>query len=166
MPSLDKDATDKFEVNKPLNSSRYRLRPASLIPAGTGHIPHARAQKTIKQTKPHPLNGWANPRLKELKEHNCSNMDRLLNDSVNESYRVLVGEKLYNLFDGVSTGKFSWRPDKKLKRRLNRSGEEFDEAAHDQYLSLMNDCAPCLVTESMQMLLDLAKDATSNNPGE
>ena len=165
-PSLDKDATDEFEVDKPPSSSRYRLRSASLIPAGTGYIPHARTQKTIKRNKPHPLNGWANPHLKKLKRNDCSNMAGVLHDSVNESYRVLVGEKLYDLFDGVPREKFSWRPDTKLETRLYMSGEEYDEAAHDEYLSLMNDRAPCLVTESMQILLDLAKEATSNNPRE
>ena len=93
-------------------------------------------------------------------------MAKVLHDSVSESYRVLVVEKLCDLFDGVSREKFSWRPDTKLERRLYRSGEEYDEAAHDEYLYLMNDRSPCLVTESMQILLDLAKEATSNNSRE
>lgn len=72
---------------------------------------------------------------------------------------------LYDLFETVFIGDFLWQPNKKHQRRLDLLGEKYDEAAHDEYLSLMNNRTPCLVSETIQMLLDLAKKATCNKSG-
>lgn len=166
MPSLVKDEYDEFEVDKPPSSlTRYGLRSSSLRPAGTGYIPHARTFKVIKRTKPHPLYRWADPRSKE-KLYDCANMIEVLRDSINESYKGLVGEELYDLFDKVSIGELSWQPNRPLQRRLHKLGGEYDKAAHDEYLILMNNRAPLLVTETTQLLVNLAEVATRNQTGK
>lgn len=166
MPSPDKDTSGEIEVDKPPSAlPRYALRSASSRSAGTGYIPHTRTQKTIKRAKPHPLYRWADPRLQEVKQNDCNNMVRVLRDSINELYKGPLEDKLYDLFETVFVGDFSWQPDRKLQRRLDMLGKKYDEAAHDEYLSLMNNRAPCLVSETTQMLLDLAKEATRNKSG-
>lgn len=115
MPSLDKDECEEFELDKPPSALlRYELRSASSTPAG--YIPHARTLKIIKRTKLHPLYRWADPRSKE--KLNCTNMAMVLRDSINESYKGLVGEKLYELFDKVFVGELSWQPNRQLQWRL------------------------------------------------
>lgn len=36
-------------------------------------------------------------------------------------------------------GESSWQPDRKLQRRLHMLGAEYDKAAHDEYLSILNE---------------------------
>ena len=70
--------------------------------------------------------------------------------------------ELYELFDKGLIGELSWRPNKPLQWRLSKSDGEYDKAAHDEYLILMNNRAPLLVTETIQLLVDLAEVATRN----
>lgn len=164
MPSLDKDEFEEFELDKPSSSLPcYELRSASSTLAG--YIPHARTLKTIRRTKTHPLYRWADPRLKDVKLGNCTNMAMVLRDSINESYKGLVGEALYELFDKVFVGELSWQPNRQLQWRLYKLGEECDTAAHEEYLIIMNNRAPLLVTETIQMLADLAEDAARIQTG-
>lgn len=44
-------------------------------------------------------------------------------------------------------------------------GEEYDTAAHEEYLIIMNNRAPLLVTETIQMLADFAEDAARIQTG-
>lgn len=44
-------------------------------------------------------------------------------------------------------------------------GEEYDTAAHEEYLIIMNNRAPLLVTETIRMLADLAEDAARIQTG-
>lgn len=102
---------------------------------------------------------------KKAKLYGCNNMVMVLRDSINESYNGPLEDKLYDLFETVFVGNLRWQPDRKLQRKLHMLGEKYDEAAHDEYLFLMNNRAPCLVSETTQMLLDLAKEATRNKSG-
>lgn len=155
MPSLDKDEYEEFGLDKPPSAwPRYELRFASSTPAG--YIPHAHTLKIIKRTKLLPMYRWAGPRFKE-KLSDCANMAMVLHDSINESYKGLVGEELYELFDKVFIGELSWQPNRQLQWRLYEVGGEYDKAAHDEYLILMNKRAPSLVTETMQMLVNLVE---------
>lgn len=63
----------------------------------------------------------------------------------------MLGEELYELFDKLFIGELSWWPNRPLEWRLSKSGGEYDKAAHDEYPILMNNCAPLLVTETIQL---------------
>lgn len=92
-------------------------------------------------------------------------MAMVLRDSINESYNGLVGEALYELFDKVFVGELSWQPNRQLQWRLYKLGEEYDTAAHEEYLIIMNNRAPLLVTETIRMLADLADVAARIQTG-
>ena len=86
----------------------------------------------------------------------------VLRDSINKSYKGLVGEELYELFDKVFIGELSWQPNRQLQWRLHKVDGEYDKAAHDEYLVLMNKRAPLLVTEAMQMLVNMVEVVAGN----
>lgn len=122
--------------------------------------------KSIKWAKPYPLYQWENPRLKEVKQDNCNNMDLILGDLINESYKKMIEEKLYKLFDTVFVKKLLWRLNKSLLQKLSKSGEEYEKATHDKYLVLMNNCAFLLFKKITDLLVNLAKVATQNQTEE
>lgn len=90
----------------------------------------------------------------------------VLRDSINEFYKGLVREELYKLFDKVFIGELSWQPNRQLQLRLHKVGGEYDKAAYDEYLMLINKHAPLLVMETMQILINLIEIVTCDETEE